>query len=226
MKILLLEDDATLSSELSKFLENRGYGVVQVYDGEAFLKEIRRDSFGLYLLDINVPKVNGLEVCAKIRETDADTPILIISAFGDISDKKEAFGRQADDYLVKPFAFEELMMRIEALGRRQQRAEDAAEIIRVENLSIDKVQKKVWRDGQEIPLTVKEYQLLVLLAESPGQIFSKQQISEAVWDINFNTNTNTIEVYINFLRKKIDKEFEPKLIHTRPGFGYYIQGEQ
>lgn len=227
MKILLLEDDLILSAELSKFLENNHYQCKKVYDGDLFLKEVKKDKYDIYLLDINVPKINGLDVCETIRSYDQTTPIIMISAYGDISDKKDAFNRHADDYLVKPFQFEELLMRMEALSRRKGKSDaQDSEVIKIEDLVINKTEQKVFRGGKEINLTLKEYQLLMLLAESPGRIYSKQQISELVWDINFSTNTNTIEVYINFLRKKIDKDFEVKLIHTRSGFGYYLKAEK
>ncbi len=226
MKILILEDDLILSVELRKFLESNHYQCKNIYDGNLFMKEVGNDDYDFYLLDINVPGINGLEVCERIRNVDKETPIIIISAYGDISDKREAFDRLADDYLVKPFLFEELLMRMEALKRRNQ-LDDAkpSNTIQILDLIIDKGQQKVFRAGKEISLTLKEYLLLLMLTESPGTVFSKQQISEKVWGINFTTNTNTIEVYINFLRKKIDKDFPVKLIHTRSGFGYYIKVE-
>lgn len=223
MNILLLEDDLILSAELGKFLENNRFSVKKVYDGDLFLREVRQNNYDLYLLDINVPKINGLDVCQKIREEDKNTPIIMISAYGDISDKKDAFNLLADDYLVKPFQFEELLMRINSLLRRKNaNNQNADEIITIQNLIINKTEQKVFRNGNEIILTVKEFQLLVYLAEAQGRTVSKQQITEHVWEHNFNTNTNTVEVYINFLRKKIDKDFDVKLIHTRSGFGYYL----
>lgn len=223
MKILLLEDDIILTAELKKFLESHDYQCHNVYDGELFLNEINSSSYDFYLLDINVPKINGLEVCEEIRKNDEHTPIIIISAYGDISDKKEAYERLADDYLVKPFQFDELLLRINSLLRRKMPSEPKdLDIIRVEDLVINKTEQKVTRSGQEIMLTLKEFQLLVYLAEAQGRTVSKQQITEHVWEHNFNTNTNTVEVYINFLRKKIDKDFNVKLIHTRSGFGYYL----
>lgn len=226
MKILLLEDDLILSAELGKFLENNEITCERVYDGDQFLKRIQKESYDIYLLDINVPKINGLAICEKIRLHDKNTPIIMISAYGDLTDKKEAFQMLADDYLVKPFQFEELLIRMQALLRRNNFSEHhSAEVLRIEDLVIYKEQQKVFREDKEINLTLKEYQLLLLLAESPGKIFSKQAISELVWDINFSTNTNTIEVYINFLRKKIDRDFPIKLIHTRSGFGYYLKAE-
>ncbi|MBU4537011.1 MAG: response regulator transcription factor [Weeksellaceae bacterium] len=224
MNILLLEDDLILSAELTKFLENNRFSVKKVYDGESFITELKQNEhYDLYLLDINVPKISGLEVCEKIREEDQNTPIIIISANGDISDKKNAFSRLADDFLVKPFQFEELLMRISSLLRRNSNNNPAAdEIISIADLIINKTEQKVFRNGNEISLTVKEFQLLAYLAEAQGRTVSKQQITEHVWEHNFNTNTNTVEVYINFLRKKIDKDFAVKLIHTRSGFGYYL----
>ena len=222
-----MEDDLILSAELSKFLEDNDFEVKRVYDGNLFLSEVKQNNYELFLLDINVPKTNGLEVCEKIREEDKNTPIIMISAYGDLSDKKDAFNRLADDYLVKPFQFEELLMRMNSLIRRRSSDKNVSEkIITIEDLKINKTEQKVFRKGKEIILTVKEFQLLLLLAENPGKTFSKQQISEMVWQHNFNTNTNTVEVYINFLRKKIDKGFDVKLIHTRSGFGYFLNPQK
>lgn len=222
MKVLLLEDDAVLSSEIAYFLENHQINCDKVFDGEQFLQQITNSSYDTYLLDINVPKINGLEVCQKVRKNDPNTPIIIISAYDDISDKKEAFLRNADDYLVKPFVLEELLLRINSHLRRNKTSEKPAEKIVVEDLEIFPEDSKVYRGGKEIVLTMKEFQLLVLLAKANGRTLSKQYISDEVWQNHFQTTNNTIEVYINFLRKKIDKDFAVKLIHTRPGFGYYL----
>lgn len=223
MNILLLEDDLILSAELCRFLESNNFNCDKIYDGETFLRQIRNSTYDLYLLDINVPKINGLDVCQTIRSFDKNTPIIIISAYGDISDKKDAFTRLADDYLVKPFQFEELLLRINSLLRRKAPSDNSdQDILRIDDLIINKTEQKVYRGGNEITLTLKEFQLLVYLAEAQGRTVSKQQITEHVWEHNFNTNTNTVEVYINFLRKKIDKDFKIKLIHTRSGFGYYL----
>ena len=223
MKILLLEDDLILSAELSTFLENSGFEVKKVYDGDLVMNEIKNEKYDVYLLDINVPKLNGLKVCENIRTINQNVPIIMISAYGDLSSKKEAFTLLADDYLVKPFQFEELLMRINSLIRRNDtESKIFDEIIKIEDLTINKTEQKVYRNSQEISLTLKEFHLLVFLAEAKGRTVSKQQITEHVWEHNFKTNTNTVEVYINFLRKKIDKDFELKLIHTRSGFGYYL----
>ncbi|WP_312078953.1 response regulator transcription factor [Chryseobacterium sp.] len=223
MNILLLEDDLILSAELCKFLESNQITCSKVFDGETFLREIKNKSYDLYLLDINVPKINGLDVCQTLRTFDKTTPIIILSAYGDLSDKKDAFTRLADDYLVKPFQFEELLLRINSLLRRKTQTENVElDVVRIDDLIINKTEQKVFRSGNEIALTLKEFQLLVYLAEAQGRTVSKQQITEHVWEHNFNTNTNTVEVYINFLRKKIDKDYSVKLIHTRSGFGYYL----
>ncbi|MEI8087349.1 MAG: response regulator transcription factor, partial [Paludibacter sp.] len=225
MKILLLEDDFKLSTEIRFFLTGKQIESDVVYDGSIFMKQLQTDDYDLYILDINVPGINGLEVCSQIRSLDKSTPILMLTAFGDVEDKVEAFGRGADDYLVKPFHFDELLVRIQSLMRRNTKPQKTDIIFEIEDLQINESEMKVTRCGNEIILSPKEYQLLLLLAQAKGRPVSKTTISEKVWDINFETGTNTIEVYINFIRKKIDKDFEQKLIHTRPGFGYYLKAE-
>lgn len=225
--ILLLEDDKVLSTEIRSFLINQGFPCDQAFDGLEFLAQTHKKKYSFYLLDINVPKINGLEICKKIRNHDALTPIIILSAYDDIDDKKEAFLRAADDYLVKPFVFEELLMRINSLLRRQQHNEsNSTKTLTVDDLVIHPDEARVFRANEEILLTQKEFQLLLILAQANGRTLSKQHISEEVWQNQFQTTQNTIEVYINFLRKKIDKNFEHKLIHTRPGFGYYLSSEK
>ena len=221
MNILLLEDDLILSSEISKFLEQKNTVCTKVYSGDQFVDQFKKDNYDVFLLDINVPNGNGLDICSMIRKEDVLVPILMISAYGELSDKMDAYNRYADDYLVKPFHFDELWMKINSLLRRTSK-EEPSDVIRIEDLVINKPQRKVTRSGKEITLTLKEFQLLVFLAEAEGKIVSKQEITEQVWEHNFNTNTNTVEVYINFLRKKIDKDISTKLIHTRSGFGYYM----
>ena len=149
----------------------------------------------------------------------------MLTAFGQIEDKVQAFNIGADDYLVKPFHFDELFIRINSLMRRNQTTQKSDEILIIEDLQINASAMKVTRGSAEINLTPKEYQLLLLLAKAKGKTVSKSTISDLVWDLNFETGTNTIEVYINFLRKKIDKNYDVKLIHTRPGFGYYLKAD-
>ena len=222
MQTLLLEDDPVLSSEIALFLGSRSVKTDIADDGEKFLELFSAKKYDIFLLDINVPKINGLDICKKIRETNAGTPIIIISAYDGIEEKKEAFLRTADDYLVKPFLLEELLLRINSHLRKITPKSDEKEKIVVDDLIIYPEDSKVFRGGEEIVLTVKEFQLLELLARANGRTLSKQYISDEVWKNQFQSTNNAIEVYINFLRKKIDKNFKTKLIHTRPGFGYYL----
>jgi DNA-binding response OmpR family regulator len=223
MTILLLEDDPILTKEISDFLRSKHVVCDYVYDGELFLKKIRNQSYDLFLLDINVPKVNGLELCKMIREKKSDASIIMTTAYGEIEEKSEAYQSGADDYLVKPFLLEELWLRIQAIERRNNKAMIQVDTLSIGDLTIDNHQKLVMRNGKEIPLTPKEYKLLKILIDHKGMVLSKQQIADQLWDEHVETNLNTIEVYINFLRNKIDREFDQKLIHTKVGFGYYIQ---
>lgn len=226
MKAFLLEDDTVLSSAIVFYLQNHGIVCKTVADGKTFLSKAFEEPYDVYILDINVPYVNGLDVCKAIREDDAETPIIVISAYDDIVEKKEAFLRNADDYLVKPFVLEELLLRIRSKFRAGGPKEEKRTSITVEDLEIYPDEYKVFRGGREIQLTQKEFQLLVLLAKANGRTLSKQYISDEVWQNQFQTTHNTIEVYINFLRKKIDRQFPVKLIHTRPGFGYFLKPQQ
>ncbi len=225
MKILLLEDDFTLSKEISKFLVSKGFVCEPVFDGDMFLQQHKLETYDLYLLDINVPGMTGLKLCEAIREEDKNIPILMLTAYGQVEDKVIAFNAGADDYLVKPFHFDELLVRIEALLRRKNSTPKAPIAIIIEDLEIYENELRVMRGGQEIMLSPKEYQLLLLLAQANGRIVSKQTISEKIWDYNVDVGLNAIEVYINFLRKKVDRDFKTKLIHTRTGFGYYLKAE-
>jgi len=223
-KILLLEDDYKMSNEIKIFLDSRGLLCDVVYDGKLFFKHLLIENYELYILDVNVPSLNGIEVCKKIRATDKNKPILMLTAYSDVENKIIAFESGADDYLVKPFHLEELFIRINALLRRSYHTdEDNRQIIVVDDLMIYTGEMKVTRAGKEIALTPKEYKLIELLAMENGKPVSKQTIATKVWDINFETGTNTIEVYINYLRNKIDKGFNRPLVHTRAGFGYYLK---
>lgn len=225
MNILLLEDDITLSKEIRKFLENNTYNCDCVYNGGSVLKQYQSKAYELIILDINVPNINGLDVCESVRKIDKKNPILMLTAFGEIDDKILAFNKGADDYLVKPFHFDELLLRIKSLLRRKEMPQSDSEMIQIGDLSINYFESKVYRGGNEINLTPKEYKLLTILAKSKGRVLSKPFIADELWDYHIETNQNTIEVYINFLRKKIDKGFDNKLIHTKVGYGYYLKDE-
>jgi DNA-binding response OmpR family regulator len=223
---LLLEDDKTLIKEVKSFLNSRDINCDVVFDGELLFRQIRQKEYDVLLLDINVPIINGLEACKRLRKEGISTPIIMLTAYGDIEDKKDAFNFGADDYLVKPFHFEELHLRINSVLRRGNSDKIHADIITVDDLEINQTEMVVKRANTVIELTKKEYQLLVFLTKSKGRVVSKQTIAEQIWDIHFETSLNTIEVYINFLRNKIDKGFGKKLIHTKPGFGYYLTAEE
>jgi DNA-binding response OmpR family regulator len=224
LKILLLEDDFKLASEIRLFIVNQGYTCEVVYDGRLFFKQLVHTSYDLYILDINVPTLNGLEVCKKLRETDSLTPVLMLTAYSAVEDKVDALNHGADDYLVKPFHLDELLARVKALLRRRSSPQNFRdEVYTIADLVINTTEMKVIRAGKEINLTPKEYKLLELLAKWGGRTISKKTMAEKVWDINFETGTNTVEVYISFLRNKIDKGFDTPLIHTRAGYGYYLK---
>jgi DNA-binding response OmpR family regulator len=223
ISILLLEDDLKLSSEIKLFLNNQGFNCETVFNGLECIEKVKGQLFDLIILDINVPLMNGIEVCKNIRSFGFNTPIMMLTAFSDIENKVNALESGADDYLAKPFHFDELIARLKALNRRSKIIIEEAEKIIIGDLEIIPESMQVYRGEKQIMLTPKEYKLLLALAKAKGKTLSKQVIAEEVWNINFETGTNTIEVYINFLRNKIDKDFSEKLIHTRPGFGYYLK---
>ncbi len=225
MKLLLLEDDVVLSREIKDFFTSKNVAFDTVFDGDLFFRQIKNNTYDIYLLDINVPKINGLDVCKKIRESDKNTPILMLTAFGEIEDKVDAFQKGADDYLVKPFHLEELYVRSLSLFRRKASPQNKEEIIQIEDLFINLTEKSVTRSNEIINLTPKEFKLLQILSQANGRVVSKQQIADELWDYHIETNQNTIEVYINFLRAKIDRKFDTKLIHTKIGYGYYLKSE-
>jgi DNA-binding response OmpR family regulator len=226
MKILLLEDDFTLSKEISTFFTSKEFECFPFYDGSLLLKKYIPYDYDLIILDINVPGINGIEVCKGIRATDKKTPIIMLTAFSEIEDKLASFDNGADDYLVKPFHFEELYARISSLLRRKEIPQQVEKKIIIQDLEILEEEMKVFRSGEEIKLTPKEFKLILILAHAKGKVLSKQFIAEKLWDYHIETNQNTIEVYINFLRKKIDKDHETKLIRTKIGYGYYLSDQE
>jgi DNA-binding response OmpR family regulator len=226
MKILLLEDDFTLSKEISAFLTSKKFECIPYYDGSLLLKKYFPYEYDLIILDINVPGLNGIEVCKGIRKIDNKTPIIMLTAFSEIEDKLSSFDNGADDYLVKPFHFEELYARVQSLLRRKEVPQQVESKIVVRDLEIFEEEMKVFKSGEEIKLTPKEFKLILILAHAKGKVLSKQFIAEKLWDYHIETNQNTIEVYINFLRKKIDKDHEIKLIRTKVGYGYYLSDQE
>ncbi len=222
-RILLAEDEPKLSQVIQEELNRQGYQTDVAFDGMIAEKLFKQHSYSLVLLDINLPYKNGLALCKEFREHNKNVPIIMLTALGEIHDKMDAFNLGADDYIVKPFHFDELFARIKVFLKRADAASEVGEKIAVADMEIDMENKTVNRSGKNINLTAKEFALLVLLSRNKGKVISKQEILEKVWELSFDTGTNTIEVYISFLRNKIDKPFETKLIHTKPGFGYYVR---
>lgn len=221
-RILLVEDEVKLAQIIKDELSRAGYRIDIASDGNEASRLFAQAEYALVILDINIPAKSGLVLCKEFREVNKKVPIIMLTAVGEIQDKIEAFNIGADDYLVKPFHFDELFVRVKALLKRSEPLDEADRIV-VEDLVIDFRNKSVERAGNSINLTAKEFTLLVLLARNKERVISKQEILEKVWDLSFDTGTNTIEVYISFLRNKIDKPYERKLIYTKPGFGYYIK---
>ncbi len=226
-KILVVEDEVKVANAVQKGLEENGFSVQVAYDGRMGMSMARGETYDLVILDLNLPHFNGYELCDAIRQKNAQIPVIMLTALGTTEDKMLAFELGADDYLVKPFDFRELLARIKALLKRSAPDFKSAGNSRLEvgDLIIDRDKKEASRSGKKINLTAKEYQLLEFLALNEGKVISKATIAEKVWDIDFDTGTNIIEVYINFLRKKIDKDFDSKLLHTKTGMGYYLSEE-
>ncbi len=221
-KILIAEDDVNISADLKLRLQEEGFLTEAVYDGLLAEKMIVRNAYDCIVLDINMPGKNGLEVCKSIRSHGINTPVLFLTAFDEAEDKVTGFESGADDYLTKPFYFKELLARIRSLLKRRPLNAEISQIISIAGLSIDLGLKKVIRDGEKIKLTAREFDILALLASSNGKTVSKKDLIEKIWGTRVEVNTNTIEVFINSIRNKIDKGHNEKLIHTRPGFGYYL----
>jgi len=226
-KILVVEDEVKVANAVKKGLEENGFEVDVAYDGRMGKSLGASNNYDLVILDLNLPHSNGYEVCEVIRRRNNRVPIIMLTALGGMDDKMQAFEIGADDYLVKPFDFRELLARIRVFLKRagSEIQENTQFKIVIADLEIDREKKEVIRGGKKIPLTAKEYQLLEFLALHKGKVISKLVIAEKVWDIDFDTGTNVIEVYMNFLRKKIDKDFPSKLLHTKTGMGYYLSEE-
>lgn len=225
IKILLVEDEKKIAAALKTGMEEQGFYVVVAYDGTMGEKLFNTYKFDLVILDINLPDLNGYALSRIIRQKKQNIPILMLTALGTVEDKIEGFEAGADDYLVKPFAFKELLVRIKSLLRRTATNLPISHILRVADLEINLDSKEITRAGNRISLTAKEFQLLEYLVRNKNKVVSRADIAGKVWDIGFDTGTNVIDVYINFLRKKIDKDYPVKLIHTQIGMGYILKEE-
>lgn len=223
IKILVIEDEKRVADLLKIGLEENGYQVLVAYDGEMGWRLFQSNDFQLIISDIILPKLNGFELCQKIRKADEEIPILMLTALGTADDKLEGFDVGADDYMVKPFDFRELLARVRGLLKRRAVAKvDVVKEISYADLYINLERQEVTRNGEPIKLSPKEYNLLVYLVENAERVVSRVEIAEKVWNTHFDTGTNFIDVYINYLRKKMDKNFEVKLIHTKPGVGFIL----
>lgn len=226
--ILFVEDEPKVAASVKSWLEENDCQVDIAPDGAVGRHLATSKNYDVVLLDLNLPFVNGYEVCRTVRLEQPDLPVIMVTAMGGVEQKINGFDAGADDYLVKPFEFRELLARIKALLKRSVQHKKTAsnhpdDLLVVADLELSPSFKSVRRAGQDIELTAKEFSLLEYLMRLEGRIASRFELIEKVWDVNFDTGTNVVEVYINFLRKKIDRNFEPKLIHTRPGMGYFLK---
>jgi len=223
MRILVIEDEPKVASFLKKGLEEQSWEVDLAYDGVIGLSLASQHRYDLLLLDVNLPQMSGIEVARNIRHRGNQLPILMLTALGTTDDKLHGFENGADDYLVKPFEFKELIARIRALHKRTQETVRQATILRIADLEVNTDDKTATRAGFKVELTAKEFTLLTFLLRNKGRVVSRNEIAEKVWGMSFDTGTNVIDVYINFLRKKLDRPFDNKLIHTAVGMGYIMK---
>lgn len=224
LRIGIAEDDIKIADLLKSALEENGYQISTVFNGIDALEQFANKQFNLLIIDIMMPGLNGIQLCKRLREIDSQTPILMLTALGTVDDKVTGLDAGADDYLVKPFHLKELLARVSALLRRQSPLVGiSSHQLCFEDLVLDTHSKEVFRAGKTIELSAKEFILLELFLRNPNRLLSRQYIAEQAWDIHFDTGTNVIDVYINFLRKKIDKGFDRKLIHTKINMGYILK---
>ena len=224
MRILIAEDEKTLNATLKKRLEEQSYSVDACLDGQKALDYLDSAEYDVVLLDIMIPKKSGLEVLRALRKKGRQTPVLLLTAKDSIEDRVDGLDAGADDYLVKPFAFEELMARIRVMLRKK--SGQSSNLLSVGDLTLDLGTHTVVRDGQPISLSSREFALLRYLVMNQGMILSRDQIEQHIWNYDYEGSSNMIDVYIRYLRKKIDDPFEKKLIHTVRGAGYVLREEE
>jgi two-component system, OmpR family, copper resistance phosphate regulon response regulator CusR len=223
-RIIIIEDERKIADTLRLGLLEQGYDAEVAYDGDAGLRLFLGDHFDLIILDINLPGMNGFELCKLIRKTSEQIPVLMLTSMSRMKDKVEGYDAGADDYIVKPFEFRELLLKIRVLLKRTLNPQfPAGNILKAADLSMNLDSKEVFRSGQKIRLTAKEFQLLEYLLRNKNRVVSRADLAINVWDIDFDTNTNIIDVYISYVRNKVDKNFEQKLIQTHVGMGYVLK---
>ncbi len=223
MNILIVEDEEKIADSLKQGLSENGFYTQVAYDGMVGLKLFRHGIFNLVILDINLPGMSGYELCKAIRNIDSKVPVVMLTAMSAVEDKIEGFEVGADDYIIKPFDFRELLVRVRALLKRIHSTVAAGVQLTAGDLVMNLDTKEVTRNDNPIQLTAKEFQLLEYLLRNKNRVLSRADIALNVWDIDFDSGTNVIDVYVNYLRKKIDKKFETPLIHTQVGMGYILK---
>ncbi|MGV0752349.1 response regulator transcription factor [Empedobacter brevis] len=226
MHILVVEDDQRMSELIQRGLEEAGFEVTVVYDGEMALKLALRTAYDLIVSDIILPKLDGLDFCQKIKKYKPFLPVIMLTALGTTDDKVEGFDAGADDYMVKPFEMRELIARIGVLSKRNINHTSKLFLLKYDTLEMNLHTKIVKREEKEIDLTPKEFRLLQYMLENNERVLPRSEIAEKVWYTHFDTGTNFIDVYINYLRNKIDKQFETKLIHTKSGQGFILKKDE
>ena len=227
MKVLLIEDEPKMVRSLKKGLEEYMIEVDAATDGATGGEMAEANDYDVIISDVMMPELNGIDMLRRLRRNGNSTPVILLTALGQTDEKVEGFEAGADDYLTKPFEFRELLVRIRALARRSQPgyAASTPTILRFADVEMNLEKKEFLRDGQRIQLTPREFALMEYLLRNPGRVISKAEISERVWNLSFDTGTNFVEVYFNFLRKKVDKGFAKKLIHTQFRIGYVLREE-
>jgi two-component system copper resistance phosphate regulon response regulator CusR len=225
INILIVEDEQRLAEILKKQLEESGFNAEIAFDGYLGKQLVEKNRYNLIILDINLPFINGNDLCKEIRKTNNKIPIIMLTALGTTDNKVTGFDAGADDYVIKPFDFRELLARINVFLRRSE-VLYVSEKLRIADLEMDISTKTVMRAQKKIELTAKEFLLLVTFLKNKEKLLTREFIIEQVWGIDFDPSTNIIDVYVNYLRKKIDKDFEPKLIHTKFGFGFYCSEKE
>ena len=224
MRILVIEDEKRVADLVRRALEDQDYAVELAYDGNVGKSMALRQEYDLLIIDIVVPGIDGITVCKEVRRVKPNIPIILLTALGTVDDKVEGLDAGADDYMVKPIEFRELLARIRSvIKRRGRQTLDPATVLRLADLEINPGTFVVTRGGSEIELSPKEFKLLLYMMQNTGRVLTRAEIAENVWETTFDTGTNFIDVYINYLRKKIDRDRPVKLIHTRPGIGFIFK---
>jgi len=228
MIVLIIEDDPTLNRNISDALTAENIISESVFDGLLAERMLKKTSFDCVIMDVNLPGKTGFDLCRDFRIYNLDTPVLMLTAFGELEDKVKGYDCGADDYLTKPFFMRELILRVNSLIKRSRNNNSTSQYnttITANDITIHLDQKSVFRQGREISLTPREFQILLKLCENQGEVISKKDLISEIWGSSFDANTNIIEVYINFLRNKLDKPFDKNSIKTKVGYGYYLEAE-